>query len=666
MSMLYLQGTVHSEVTESDVDSFLPKRVHGKVSVIPLEEDEELTHDSLDLVNEESLKAQSYVCVKSGRNPESLYTFDVLCGSTSEVQTHATPMHLPESSHRGLTEIRGRSEFTDDDESLFSDLMSKGTGSEPCLIPKCSHNVSLDQTDEHILESLLHGSQDSISDPDITSSIETPQLSPPMQFTMLEHDSATPTVTPNSIHRKTIWQSTMHANEDDLSSTPVSTPTMTGRSHRAAKVECDSNPFASGTPISPIIAKCSRKDKFYSVVRRHSFTSQHQHRIVHQREGSMLSGNSPEESPRSGYKEKNRPNPLNLKRCPSFTKGSISDIGTTQNDLSLEDSCIQIIEQSLVSPPAGNLEKGNGNKCSPKMTVKEESPRLPKISRSRENSLSLVPPRECEGRPSTIFMDEQLHVSGTQGSVITPATHTTVSPFSGNPNERLSFDEVLRSYDHYASATGKTARTKPKEKKMQSRSSRKEKVSIDRATVLAAKEAVISHASITPELPRKSVSRVQQLAREYSRWLKEHQEGSWFKRFSTAVEVSEPEPDWLTELRERRKSAGSSQESNNDLTAQMSELEMPLGPQSMKGTFRSLVEDTAKSSSLPRLDPAQSSMALMAEHAKNEGCSKQLPRSQSTDTELDQIATPDPVEVERKGGLKGWVRSIVVKFGGNK
>ena len=608
--------------------------------------------DSLDSLND-----AGFTCEWSEMKQTNSLVFDPPPMFQTESQGELNQSASVHPSHDNLTKSNGSSEFTDDDEYLFNYLMSEGTS--PGLSSRSSHSTSLDPGDTQTLQSLLRAPQDSISEPE-GDDIGTPQLAPPLQFAVLADNNTTPKATPTHKRSWRVKKSNVPSDADNSLVTPTSTPTL-------------SDPYT--------FTKSKVEKKPHSVVRSHSYNSQHQRRIIHRREGSRSSGNSPEGSPSSHRKDKKRPSPSKAKRQSSFTKGSIAIIGlvsTTRDDLSLEDSCAPITEQCAVPYQAGNNTKGIHS---------QRGPRIMTIYRSGENTPSPVPRRECQKLPSPILADEQLHAPSTaknctgDDSVIDASLNI---PFSGNPNEKLSFNEVLQSYDDYASATGKTTRTNAKERKKRSRSpsipkqekrkkDRKRRsmtvATIDKATVLAAKEAMISHTSATPEPRRRRVSKVQQLAREYSRRIKD--QSSWFKRFSTVVEepseeeTQEVEPEWLKELRKRKKSAGSTQEQDDPTPSlpKQSELALPLEPPNSL-----LVEpdDTQKASTLAALNPGQSSMALLGQYADSDGSPKRLPRSHSTDNELDRIATPDPFELQRKGGLKGWVKSIVTKFGGNK
>ena len=672
--------------------------------------------NSVDSVDEESVKgfvayatkdksdASTSDYTKQEADPRSSLIFDpppMFQGSDSEGELNrSAPVHPAKSNSLDPNDSNASSVFTDDDESLFNDLMSKGSASST---PMSSHGTSLDQRDAQVLRTLLHSPQDSISESDGAATTGAPRLPPPMQFATFEDENETPKATPNSLRRWTVRRSRKQSDPDKLFSTPTASPLPLSRFPAVA--DDASSPVLPGNPLTFTTVPPSMDedeissktyDKSHLVVRSHSYTSQHQRRIIHRKEGSRSSGNSPEESPNSGSKEKKSAS--KVKRHSSFTKGSISVVGlfsTTRNDLSLEESCVPI-EHSVehVPPPQQSYTIGTSNQDSPRIGEDKrlDSPRVLKLSRSRESSPSPSAHRKFEALSSKQPEEEKRLESVTTplasvGDSLKASPERLNIPFGGNLNEKLSFDEALQSYDDYASATGKTAKTKAKEQKKRSRSpnvSKKGKkkdrkrsmtvTGIDAATILAAKEAMASD-TYTPEPPRRRASKVQQLAREYSKRLKDHQKGNWFKRFSTVVEEPpedgppELQPDWLMELRERKKSKGSSQESQDDLSPPMPEaagLLTPIDPPHKKGNPRLMFEDTPKASSLARLNPGQSSMALMSQYADGEKGIGQLPRSQSTDFELERVDTPDPVELQRKGGLKGWVKSIVVRFGGNK
>ena len=139
-------------------------------------------------------------------------------------------------------------------------------------------------------------------------------------------------------------------------------------------------------------------------------------------------------------------------------------------------------------------------------------------------------------------------------------------PTNGNPDEQLSFAEALQSMDHYAVATGTTARSgrirsvsppPPTKKERRKRENRWKTISsISSDTIEAISRT--SRAGTEPEKLKTRNTKVSQLARAYSKRIKE-------KRIGRTLSVVEDEgnesdhgePLWLNELKQRRKSAHS-------------------------------------------------------------------------------------------------------------
>ena len=552
--------------------------------------------DSLDLADDETLKSKS-----SLQNPLPI------CSNLPLVH-NIEPDHVKNPSETFS------SAFTDDHENLFNDLMCEGADNKS--LPSLS--TSLDQTEIQTLQCILHAPQESISEPNDADSIaKTPQLAPPLQFATAETTKTTPKVTPNLIQHENVIQSNMVSDENDIMIPQILTPLTDSRD-----VSCNE----------------------LRVARRHSFTSQHKNEIIHRREESRSTGNSPETTRRIFNSPKGSENNSMAKKR---SKPVVELLSTSQNDLSHKDSCI---------PPTfkhNPMTKLGGNSVTERFSPRNAEKVWSEYSHNT---------RPCETSSTTGKLthgfEESEHIPPpfSDDCITSETTHV---PFGGNLNEDLSFDEVLQSYDHYASATGITTRTKPKarnipfgspnisinKKRKKDRRRSMTVATIDAATVSAAKEAMISAVSSTPEPSRRRVSKVQQLAREYSRRIKDHQKGHWLKRFSTVTEEAPDEdslsdkPDWLVFLQKKKSTESNHEEQSN----KKSDI------------------DVRKTRSLARLESEQSAMALMEESDLHS-----IPHSHSTDFELDRVATPDPVELHKKGGLRGWVKSIVVKFGGNK
>lgn len=608
-------------------------------------------------------------------------------GSESDVELNDSTPVYPAS----LEQCNVASVFTEEDESLFNDLMTRR--STPDF---AAPNSSIDQKETQVVQTLLYGYHDSASESE-PSDARAQDLEPPVQFT--DPNMAPKATSSSSIHGNSVSRPLTFLDVGELTpptpASPVPTDMMSPCDDMHTLIDppsefLDDSAIASHTPSikSPPEGECissgTSGEQQSSVVRGHSYSSQHQHR---QRRENRSSGSSPEESPTLIKKEKRSAGHSKAKRHASFSKGSISVVGlisTTRTDLSLEDSYIPIVEPETIVPPPEQFMTGqDGPRSTPEHV--QESPRVISLSRSRESSPSPKSRQRYEGSPSSIFrftkVKKQSSSLANSSSPVASSNALDV-PYEGNPDERLSFDEILRSYDHYASATGKTTRTKSQQKKRSSSPelSQKEKkkkkrkrsmtvANIDSETILAAKQAVANKDS-PPDMPReRSGSKVQQLAKEYSKKIKEHQRGNWFKRFSTVVEENEAtEPEWLQKLREKR-SKGSSQESESELTpsfCEQQELAVTSSYPSGRRGAEYKADTTPKSRSLIRLNHRESPMADMKQHAADHGHSTNLLRSHSTDFELDRVDSPDPVELEKKGGLKGWVKSLVVRFSGSK
>ena len=295
-------------------------------------------------------------------------------------------------------------------------------------------------------------------------------------------------------------------------------------------------------------------------------------------------------------------------------------------------------DQSTVQEPTTSVDD--------QITSNEKLLHSTNIDRSQGSSLSV--------RDTCMSTEEKQY--STEESVVIPVIESPL-PFCGNPDEELSFDEVLESLDLYASTTGKTAKKQAKEQKIQHRSPsipRKEKkkkdrkrsmtvASIDTTTIIAAKEAMKIHTSLTPEPPERRNSKVQQLAREYSKRIKEIQKGSLFKRFSS-VREEPPEqterPYWLKELQKRR-SPEDGRESDVNCTLQTNE---------QNGAGCTVHAENYTS-------------GLTRHYSPEDSQSLQHTQSEATNISEDQNNATDPVEHPGKGRLKGWVKSIVAKYG---
>ena len=246
---------------------------------------------------------------------------------------------------------------------------------------------------------------------------------------------------------------------------------------------------------------------------------------------------------------------------------------------------------------------------------------------------------------------------------------TVVPPFEGNPEESLSFDEILACFDDYASATGKTTKTKPrkdekvrrespelrgkKEKKKDRR--RSKTVSIDTDTMKAVRAAMAEKEEESPP-QLKAPSKVQNLAREYSRMVKDHQRTRVFRRYSTVIEKPQDSLDspdikrnrtWLQQLRDRRRTKHQSSQENlvppETIGEEASESVLLEVPECSSG-----LDIRVKSSTLPRTSAEE-----------NQTISRSPPHSPKTPSKLQRTTDSNYAE---QGRFKGWVKSLVEKF----
>ena len=324
------------------------------------------------------------------------------------------------------------------------------------------------------------------------------------------------------------------------------------------------------------------------IARRHSFTLQHKSSMIYQREGSTSSGS--------------RPKAIYRGHCKHYTANKNPK------------HAIRVVTHDDICNPIGN--------CSVD-TVEQQN--------------SFAKYRSCASSPTVCT--EEASVSSLNRAPSAPycTLESSHIPFGGNPNEKLSFDEVLLSYDEYALATGTTAKTKssrspsnPKREKRKKDRKRSMTADIDTATVLAAKAAFYTDKPFTPERKRR-VSKVQQLAREYSKRIRDHHKGKWLM---DETPKEEEKLDSLVGLK------------RNEYT------ECGKRNRSPKPEDESADANVLK----PRCHTSSDQ-----EHSPLDA----LPHSRSIELGQNQVDTHDTVEFQRKGGLKGWVRSIVVKFGGN-
>lgn len=534
--------------------------------------------------------------------------------------------------------------FTEDQENFFDELMSSSSTlseifhREPDSDDESTRNVFLDQSRETRVEDRLP-SYMSHHDNEVGDDNDTPQ--------------ASPCPSPNSSIRR--WSVSRNTNpwhtDEDVLPTPTASPFV--RRPLSSSSSCTSSPStdtASSTAIDPptpfrhlspepcvnivqtsaetASAVDTPKGK-QSVFRRHSFSSDRKRTTIHHRQESRSMEASPQSTPKVNRSDRSTKENLPVSSNATPNNTSLHDqaphISRDIPTITIE-SCsesdltpIQNPDNVILPPPIEFMDRKN------------------QLSHDNSNLHSPTSPPDV----STLEDDRNHATGGLEKDQV-----TVVTPYESNPNEMLSFTEVLATFDDYASSTGKTTKSTKPTVKLRSRSPeakrRKEKKKkrsqtismIDADTMNQVKEELARRSDDklldSPRPPeQKSDSKVNKLAREYSRKIKDHQRGGIFKRFSTVVEV-EPlpskgisQPDWLQQLKEQKKRS-TQPKTTSSSTA---ELELPEpGPRSVP----------------PEVAALTGSLTRTKSRVKD-----------YSDYDEDQ---------QRKGGFKGWVRSLVDKI----
>lgn len=460
------------------------------------------------------------------------------------------------------------------------------------------------------------------------------------------------------------------------------------------------------------------KVKSSAIVRRHSYND-HFSRRFSNRSGSSSTSNSPTASPMAHVKSGNRsprraPAPrdvqdkgspdtkVTLRRHSSIGHDGdirsrpISIVGlvsTTRNDLSLED-LMSIPHDDELSPPVKcseenmptatsgqprqrGLSASSDADASPTASDRKQqengSPRRFRMARHKKAKSPLAS-AQPEGSPMSDH--ETSPLSPEPGTPVEqPLEHisspVTPMPYEANPDESVTFDEILAGFDQYASATGKTTRSRDKYqkaspdpgqvKRKKSRWRRKTVATVDADTM----KDVRAYMSDDKEEGYRAPSKVQQLARHYSRLIKEHQQSRSLRRYSTVVEESpetlakaeasgqaegSSEPQWLRALKDSRSRGESSDEGSVPIVTPRGTDTMPQLMDSKEE--RKLVTRT-KSFTLPRVN---------SENAQANAPVQLLGVTRRTSLTSDD---EELVDLQRRGRFKGWVRSLVERFSGS-
>ena len=493
-----------------------------------------------------------------------------------------------------------------------------------------------------------------------------------------------------------------------------------------------------------------------AVVRRHSFGSRTRNMLNRKRDGSHSDGNSPNGSPalhpqKRGTKSQQKSSTMSVlrrhhsevhrtKKRPISVLGLIS---TTRSDLSLEDlpSVCNHLGTDLLAPgdtivpPPEQFEEPisvaeQENKASSSGRKKYDSlfrnspqespiaqrqsgsvePSQPKVKK-RSNDRSMKPLLWFQRHRQTskaslssspgISSNEKVPTQGHEPHpVIVPEEResasrgpiTVIPPYEDNPEESLSFDEILASFDHYASATGNTTkkRSHGKEKRRvpspepKSRKAHKRRnpryltiSSIDADTMKAVEEALREKESPPPPPPpSKPKTKVHQMAREYSRRIKDHQRRGIFRRYSTVVEEppdhdsSNESPTWLENLKEIRSRtlSQSSQEERLSPFPEPTKDDLVTVPSTISPSPRLSLDDKHACNS--RVQVEISPKLLIPDNPEDSQCRSSKSRALShphlpPSSKHPGVHDFNEAEFHKKGGFRGWVKSLVDKFSGS-
>ena len=755
--------TVNGEITRPELDALRAEAPPPPEQFLQLEPDERMHTDLSEAQVESNLESAE----------DSIGIIEPpLMFSESESELAGPPFSLRDSvSEVTLPEC----DTTEEEESLFNELMDS---SSEIVFPQedvagklppvgRSKRSTLSRKDAEVLKSLLNQATSLDSDEEESPLNESEALLPPREFSSPDLQDETPKASPFSIRRWTAERngSLVELENEDSLTTPKASPsirrhtTPSTRGHSSASSAEDIHtiiepptPFSRSSSVGSLNASSEvhilpvplqfseepntmalsqeeSEGKVLSVtsslIRRHSYSSEHKRKILIAKGETRSTGTSPSASPDVGNKKQGsvrnsqkistlsvlqRRGSLPPQQLPISMVGLVS---TTRNDHSLEDipSVCPQLSPSEVSAQVCPAELPVKEQPCPVDHVTDQGRLIPprnsptakaKLSTASRKGEQL-PSREKKDHSSPrslfrLYRQKKTKPSLASNESLLKETESerplaVVAPHEGNPEERLSFDEILASFDEYASATGKTNKTKPrvhpsspdlssKTKKEKKRRRRSNTVAnVDASTMKLVRASLAAQDQDQPS-PRPRPGTVQHLAREYSRLIQEKQKSRVeIKRHATVVERprgGEREPDWLHQLRQRK-----SQSSQEELTppAPMPKVEeayflqteqaQPRASYESPEHVKSKVAIKTKSFTLPKHSTDEpASNVVTPTRATLPTRSPRLPRllqrSRNEDvfSNFDAVSEPGDEYFERKGRFRGWVKSIVEKFSG--
>lgn len=462
-----------------------------------------------------------------------------------------------------------------------------------------------------------------------------------------------------------------------------------------------------------------------SVVRRHSFGNNAKRFLkVHQKQSSLSTDNTPRSSPHTKSKKRNKksstPSEFNSMNNTSSSKHSsksdISAIGLVESStaevnldkiqpLVLDGLSGQVQNQSsmFILPPPKEFDQPTLNEDS-KYNSTDKT--FNYVHSSSTTASTAVGNTQDTSVPSSQPVKHNSHFSFHKGKKSSKSKHsgtttpegylqspdiiaapdketelpyiTVVPPNQSNPEELVSFDEILQSFDRYSDVTGKTNKGKPddasspqpKKKNKNKRRNRSLTVAtIDKDTMEKVKQEIEKNeCTRSLMVSDTSTSKVQQLAREYSKRIKESEKPHLVRRYSTLIEepkmserimAESKEPLWLQKLRERKKStnqpsvklldasAVTSLDSHDHSDGHRTDNELHYQPsEDRKGKTGKNKAHTLQLTA--SLDAVSMSRVKSRTH-------------QHSDT-IESFPSDAEPDSSRKGKFRGWVQSLVDRF----
>ena len=561
-----------------------------------------------------------------------------------------------------IKNLHRKGTFTSEEESFFDELMSSSSVNKYCHEDSdtCS-GISVESTVEEVFNTPprsvvtqdntngnrptynhIEGSDDNItplaSPCTSPSTLRSPSVK--MQYTMpgnIDEDRLPTPIGSPYVNRPQSSSSSHQSHVDDVSLVIIDPPTP----FRYLSPEPDVVQTSSNSTYTPHSTK--------PIVRRHSFSYNMKRKAIHCRQESCSTETTPQSTPimkrsETAIKEHIR---SSQSRYDDFThkrdrvevlhsqvnagntarrEPSLKGVRANNGESLLED---EFSSNQIVLPPVEYVD--NLSTCEASCVQHHDNPHINHQLHSSLDILPQVSNSDPNTKRSTTLVKDEI---------------TVTTPYESNPEEMMSFTEVLASFDDYATTTGKTTKSDKALIKLRSQSPeakrRKQKkkkrsqtvANIDTDTMNQVKEELNRRSQWRQSISQqKSDSKVHQLAREYSRKIKDHQRSKIFKRFSTVVEepivpkTESAEPIWLQQLRERKK-----------VSSMKEEATLP----AITGPGANVVESEDHFSQFTS-DEESGSLKL-----------KTKPKVKDH-SDLDE-------EQQRKSGFKGWVRSLVDKI----